>query len=142
MRIPSTTINGTFYHGTSIELHETPFNNFILNGDWDGVWFADNENIAQQFGEQFGLEDRSLVIYSVNIKCSRIAVIDLPLFLKLKESYDIEDFRELIPILKEKGFNGWKTIGSIDYLTYDDYCIFNPSLPTIIETKILQTTNH
>lgn len=136
-KIPSKTINGIFYHGTSLPVDDGPFSEFKFSGDWEGIWFSDEKDISIKFGERWISEDRSLFIYEVKIKTARIANISFNLWEELKEYYCMEDMRELIPILRNLGFKGWQTIGSIDYSPYNDYCIFYTDIPKILKTEKL-----
>lgn len=52
------------------------------------------------------------------------------------EKYGLNDFRDLIPILQEKGFNGWKTTGAIDTTRYDDYAVFDLTCIQIEAVKL------
>lgn len=139
--IPSITINNTFYHGTAIYKQDEVFSRFSFNGDWDGIWFTDDKEIAISFGDNWSNSDNNVYVFEVKIKAHKIANIGYDLFTDLKEYYEIEDFRELIPILKDMGFNGWKTIGSIDTKVYDDYCLFYTHIPQIVKTELLQLAN-
>lgn len=138
MKIPSLSINGNFYHGTTTVKGDDPFIHFDFCGDFDGIWFADNEETATEFAECFGTEDRTVIIYSVKIKTSRIANIDGRLATELMEYYCVNDLREVIPFLKGKGFKGWKTIGGINGQLYNDYCLFDKYLPHIKEVKKIE----
>jgi len=139
IQIPKTSIEGEFYHGSVIQDCEF-FSDLDPNySDWLAVWFSDKEDIAKKFGESSYREedDEYLVILKAKIESQNIAdLMDIDLVEELKDFYMIEDFREIIPILIEKGFDGWVTTGSIDGYQYVDYAIFDDDIYDIKEAKI------
>lgn len=131
-------MDGIFYHGTTLrdddtEIFDEPS---VRHGDYDAVWFTDEEHIAEEFADNWG-EDNTCVIYRVKIKENKIADIPYHTFTDLLEYYDKSDLREIIPMLNDMGFNGWKTIGSIGHEQYEDYALFNTDNINVLEVKLL-----
>ncbi len=142
-RIRKLKLNGTYYHGTSIGSEDDLFSEFNPgHSDWDAVWFASDENISEEFAENSYRDDNEIkAVYEVNLKCNAIADIDYIQAEEIKNQWGLYDFRESIPILKQKGFNGWKTTGSIGYNVYDDIALFNLSCAKIVGVKLFIDDN-
>lgn len=142
-RIRKTKLNGTYYHGTSVGSNDDLFSEFNPgHSDWDAVWFASDENISEEFAENSYRDDNEIkAVYEVSLKCNAIADIDYVQAEEIKNQWGLYDFRESIPILKQKGFNGWKTTGSIGYNVYDDIAIFNLNCAKIIGVKLFIDDN-
>jgi len=145
MRIPSKRLSGTFYHGTSISKNDELPNLLSLDySDYEAIWFTSDEMIAQQYADRwndFEDEDYNFVVFELKINTSKIANLQNYEFVQfLLQKFDLEDARDLIPILKEKGFNGWEVTGSIGQEIYDDYCIFYEDLINIIGVSIYDKT--
>lgn len=140
--IYTTELNGTVYHGSSIDLEDE--DSSLIDelrenyNDWDAVWVAEEEHIAKEFSENsnWGNEKTHVnVIYEVEANCDEIAELTFELADELKEYYSLFDLREVIPYLSQVGYNGWQTTGSVDRYTYDDYALFNPSCLQIKAVK-------
>lgn len=142
-RIKKTKLDGEYYHGTSIGENDDLFHEFnIGHSDWDAVWFSSDEYIAEEFSENSYRDDNEIkVVYQVNLKCNSIADIDYNQAIEIKNQWGLYDFRESIPTLKQKGFNGWKTTGSIGHSVYDDIALFNLNCVKIIGVKLLIDDN-
>ena len=129
-------LDGIYYHGTSLDKDDDFFQDFELgHSDWEAVWFSDNENIAEDFGDNWGNDDNVVIIYLVEIKSNDIVNISLDTFEEIKDFYGYEDLRESIPILAQE-YDGWKTLGSIGSNIYDDIAIFNTKCIRIKQAKI------
>jgi len=142
--INSIELNGTVYHGSSVDLTEddaTLISELREDySDWDAVWVSDEESIAEEFSENsnWGDEDSLLyVVYEIEANCDNLAELPYDLTQELKEFYGLEDFREIIPTLTQNGYNGWLTTGSIGNRQYEDYALFNPSCLQIKRVKFL-----
>jgi len=142
-RIRKLKLNGTYYHGTSIGSEDDLFSEFNPgHSDWDAVWFASDENISEEFAENSYRDDNEIkAVYEVNLKCNAIADIDYTQAEEIKNQWGLYDFRESIPMLKQKGFNGWKTTGSIGYNVYDDIALFNLGCAKIVGVKLFIDDN-
>jgi hypothetical protein len=136
--IPSIKIDDIFYHGTTTQ-RDGLFDYLSTNeSDYEAIWFTDDEYIAEKFAENKNYNDEDITtIYKIKVKLDDIADINYALSKELKDFYELEDFRDIIPILKNENFNGWKTSGSIGYEQYDDYAIFNGNYIDILEVKFL-----
>jgi len=125
--IPKKSISGTFYHGTLIYDEDFFSTLKIGQGDWEALWFSSEMDISEQFASRNlydGDEDVLEIIFKVILNSDSIADIDYSLYQDLMEYYGKEDFRELIDILKEDGFEGWSIPGSIDNDSYNDIALF------------------
>lgn len=141
MKIPKLRINGIFYHGSVIEEGEDIFRDFHLGYfDWNAIWFSVDEYIAEEFSAWRGdwSEDSTQIriCYQVNIKSTGIADIPFELSQRIMEEWALDDFREAIQILENKGYKGWKTTGGIDNHIYDDYAMFDLSGVKILSAKL------
>lgn len=135
-RIEKIKIGGIFYHGSVVQdgiLFDKPD---VGYGDYDAVWFSSEEFISKEFSENWESSVDLPIIYKVEIKENKIANIPYDKFLELKEYYMLDDFRDIIEVLVELGFNGWKTTGSIDNDVYDDYALFRTDNMHVISAKI------
>lgn len=135
MRIPSIKLNGEFFHGTIIEKGESIFEEFQEGySDWNAVWFSEDENISREFSEDknWGDENFINILYKVQINAKKIADISYELSEKISNYFDLDDFRDIIPELIKKKFQGWCVPGSIDTHKYNDYAIFDLSTIEII----------
>lgn len=139
IEIPKTEIDGIFYHGTNLV-----DGNFIdeLNfgySDYNALWFTKDEHIADQFADNSYFNDdydAIKTLYEVEIESNNIADISYELYKEIIEFYGLFDLRESIPILKQEGFDGWVTLGSIGQNIYDDYAIFNEDIINIKKCKL------
>jgi len=95
---------------------------------YDAIWFSDDENIAREFSQDFS--SGICIVFRLNIKrvCRIANFMDYNLALDIKDKYGLDDFRDIIPILLNMGYNGWRTTGSIGYNIYDDYCVFHDDI--------------
>ena len=139
VRIPKVKMKGIYYHGSVVEKGE--FFDSLNTGrsDWDAIWFSDDENVSNEFSDNWYNEDdvdKYKVIFRCNINIDKVAYIDYDRFKKVLDKYELTDLREFISILKENGYNGWKTIGSIGSLTYDDYAVFDEDDVNIQDCKL------
>jgi len=101
------------------------------------LWFSDDEDIANDFADNFYDDmDNIKIIYNVEINSSDIADISYELSKEIVDFYGYDDFRECIPMLQEKGFDGWFTTGSIGSKIYDDIAIFDEDVFFIKECKM------
>jgi hypothetical protein len=125
--IPKTSIHGTYYHGTVLTDGDFISNLSTGYGDFDAIWFSSDENIANDFADNYYNKpnNEAKIIFEVEINSDDIADIDYDLSQEIMEYYGYFDFRESIDMLKQKGFDGWKTIGGIDIKKYDDIAIFD-----------------
>jgi hypothetical protein len=138
LTIPRIKINGIYYHGSSIRDDSDLIYGFRIGySDWDTTWVSSDENISEEFSyESCGSEDIK-VIYRVKVKSNAIADIDYQTSQKIIKNWELYDFRECIDGLKEKGFRGWLTPGSIGSHMYDDIALFYPDEQTeILECKL------
>lgn len=121
--------HGDVYHGTIFEggdFFEIPEHGY---SDWDVVWVASDEYAAEEFSDNRVWGDGSdyiQVIIQYKMTANRLAQIDVDLATDLKDFFGYMDFRELWQPLKEAGFEGWVTLGSIGSYVYDDYGLFDP----------------
>lgn len=127
--VPTIELNDIYYHGTTIVNCE--FFNELEYGysDWEALWFCDEEYIAEEFAEDraHNIQDNIEVVFKVEIDSDKIASINPHIADEMMEFYGIEDFRDIIDILIEKGFEGWKVVGSIGENMYEDVAIFDHS---------------
>lgn len=129
IRIPKISIDNIFFHGTTTQSDGVFLDINYDNSDWDAIWVADDENIAEEFSEDKKYDDDDiLTVYKIKIKTKKIADIDFELSKRLSNYYELDDFRDMIDILKSKGFDGWKVNGSIGSKLYNDYAIFYSDL--------------
>jgi len=116
-------INDTVYHGSIRDIDDEVTDLSKGYSDWDSIWVTYDENIAKDFSE-LPTEDEVQIIYKINLDVKNIAKIDNDFANELKDYFGIEDFREIIPILIDNGYNGWLVNGSISRKIYDDIAIF------------------
>ena len=64
------------------------------------------------------------IIYYCHIKEKSIAYISYDMYELICSKNNLESLKDYIEVLKEKKYNGWKTIGSIGSHIYDDYALF------------------
>lgn len=121
--IVNTEIDGIYYHGTTMD--EGFFDTLDPDySDWGAIWFTDDSNIADEFSDNSGDENR--VMFKVRLKSENIADLSmLDTANEYMETQGVKDLRETIPHLVEEGFDGWITTGSIGSHIYDDIAIFN-----------------
>jgi len=131
MNYTTTSVSGEFYHGTSIDEGEVYRELDPNYSDWEAIWFANDENISQEFGENRTNDGDTQVVYTVEINSDKIVYLGQQDFEDIKEHYHLEDLREAIPILRQAGFDGWQTLGSIGWNQYDDFAIWNMDVVTI-----------
>ena len=137
--IPKTKLNGEFYHGSIILDDEDLFSEFGLGySDWDAIWLADDETVADEFSGWHGDErDNEIkVVFRIKIDINLIADISYELSETINEIWELSDFREAIPLLEQRGFNGWVTVGSYDKIRYNDIAIFDPDQIEIQDVKL------
>jgi len=137
MKVPKIRINGEFYHGTVVTGSNLIYTFNSDYSDWDAVWVTNDEEIAEEFADNWRNETDILAIYKVHVKLTGVADIDYDKYQEIAEYSGTRDLREFIPTLIDKGYNGWRTIGSIGSLQYDDFAIFDPSNIKILSVKLL-----
>lgn len=137
-RIKKIKLNGIYYHGTAVQAEDDLFSEFNPGySDWDATWFSSDENIAEEFADTAGRDDsETTAIYRVKLQCAPVADIDYEQTKRMIEDWELNDFREVVSILTQKGFRGWKTTGSIGSLLYDDIAIFNTNCVHIQDIKL------
>jgi hypothetical protein len=134
--IPRIKMNGVYYHGTIIQDNELITELTMGYSDFDAIWVTDNEKIAEEFAKDKQYDDNEIVVvYKVIVKSNKIADIDYSTSNQLIDKYELDDFRDIIEILKSKGYNGWKTPGSIGRNLYNDFAIFYKDLINIKDVK-------
>lgn len=136
--IPKTKISGTFYHGSAISNDDYVFDEFDSSySDWGAVWLADDESVAEEFSDRFGTDDGEYrIVFAVSAKLNAIADISNELVDEIVDMWGIEDIREAIPLLQQKGYNGWELSGSLDLMHYNDIAIFYPEDINILKVKM------
>jgi hypothetical protein len=136
--IPRIKINGIYYHGSSIQDESDLIYSFSLgHSEWDATWVSSYENISEKFSYEVCDSDDIKVIYKVKVKSNTIANIDYQTGQEIIDKWELYDFRESIERLKEKGFRGWLTTGSIGSHMYDDIALFYPDEQIeILECKL------
>lgn len=147
-KINTITLNGIFYHGSSIQNDKYDGYNLIDElstgySDFEAIWITDKEDIANDFSEEATRSDDDIrCVYKLKLNnVKNIADIPYQMSKKIINEYELFDFRESIDILKDAGYNGWKTIGSIGKKTYEDFAIFYENLIYIIEVKFYINDN-
>ena len=143
LSIPKTKLNGIFYHGSIVLEDDDLFDEFDLGySDWDAIWLADNETVAEEFSDwRGGYDNETKVVFRVKINVNSIADISYELSERINEIWALSDFREAIPLLKQRGFNGWVTTGSLDRIQYNDIAIFNPNQINVQDVKLYINDN-
>lgn len=134
--VPTIEIDEIFYHGTSIV--DCEFFNELEYGysDWEALWFCEEEHIAEEFSEDraYNNHHNVEVIFKVKLNSNKIASINDHMAQEMMEYYGLEDdFRDMIDILEQKGFEGWKIVGSIDGKVYEDVAIFTTTNRHVIK---------
>lgn len=138
MKIPKIKIDGVFYHGTMIDPEEGIFSEFNADySEYPAIWFTSDLSVAKEFSEWKDLEGYINVVYQIKVQSNKIAKISYELGKELDFYFGLNDPRDLIPILIEKGYEGWRAKGSINGTTYDDYAIFNSDKIEILGISIL-----
>jgi len=138
IRIPKTKINGIYYHGTVVKDKEV-FRSFSFGySDWDTIWFTDNEKVAEEFSDNAFRDEENeyMIIYKVQLKEKDIANIDYSLFRRIEDEEGMDDMREYIPTLIRRGYSGWKTLGAVNSIQYDDIALFDLDNVKILSAKI------
>lgn len=126
-----TKIFGEYFHGTVMEKSE-PITALTMNGEFEAIWFTEEEEIAKEFveyrvgGEE--IKEYYKVILSLEVKANKIIHLTYEETKNLNEKLEVDDFRENIPFLKKKKYNGWIIPGSIGYHKYEDMCVFYEKL--------------
>ena len=143
LSIPKTKLNGVFYHGSILLEDDDLFDEFDLGySDWDAIWLADNETVAEEFSDWRGGYDNEIkLVFRVKINVNSIADVSYELSERINEIWGLSDFREAIPLLKQRGFNGWVATGWLDRIQYNDIAIFNPSSINIQDVKLFLDDN-
>ena len=141
--IPSESITGKdFYHGTLLykDWDYELIRNFSPQdySDWDASWITDKEHIAETYAMRWGIEDENVpVVYKLKVNLSNVAIIDKDMVEELDYTFDLgEDLHEYITALKEIGFDGWRTLGSIGEAVYDDIAVFWTDNVEIYQAKL------
>ena len=124
--LPTRSIDGIFYHGTTISEDDELFLHFnpSIYSDHDAVWVSSDEDISKDFADNWRHETSLTVVFKMNIQMDNFVELNKNAYENINEYYGFEDLREAIPILSER-FNGWITTGSIGRKIYDDICIFD-----------------
>jgi len=131
--MPITSVSGTFYHGTSFDKDEEPFDSFSIDmSDYPAVWVTDDEEIAKEFASN---REGIPVLYTINFNSNKMAQIDYSLFEDLKDYLGFFDLRESIEWLRNLGFEGWVTQGSVGTDLYNDIAIFYEDMIEIKSIK-------
>lgn len=141
IKIPRIKLSGNFYHGTVLVNDDNLFYRFdSKNSDWNAIWFADDEYIAEEYSDWKGGYGDGFseirVVYRVGVNIRSIADISYELSQEIKFEWELEDFREAIDILREKGFKGWQVPGSLGHNIYNDIAIFYPDEIKIQDVKL------
>lgn len=138
LTIPKTSLNGTFYHGSTLRDDDYVIEHFNFgNSDYDAIWLADDEAVADTFSTWHSSDTNDVrVVYRTNLKINNIADISYELSQRLVEDWALYDFRDSIEPLKKKNFNGWITTGAIDFIKYNDIAIFYPDKIQILDAKL------
>lgn len=134
LKLPKTHLDGVFYHGTSTD-ESSVFNNHDPDySDWGAVWFAPQKNAAIKFSDQY--DGKVKILFVVRLKSDDIADISYGTGKELIEFLGFHDLREAIPFLKQNGFNGWVTSGSIGDTIYTDVAIFDTDIIDIVGCQL------
>lgn len=136
--VPKTSIDGTYYHGTTLRDGEFINRLEVEYSDHEALWFSWEDDVSDEFADNYYNEGENIkIIFEVYLKSDNIADLPYELTQEINDFYGYEDFRESIPMLHdEKGFDGWKTMGSIGSRIYDDIAIFDESLVEIKSCKL------
>lgn len=132
------TLDGYFYHGTVLRKDEELIEKLETGySDYDAIWVSSEEDVADDFSDQFGVEEGEIrCIYKIKLdNVENVVKLTYEQTQDIMEEYGLFDFRESIDILKNMGYKGWLTIGTIDEKIYDDYAIFYEDLIYIEEVK-------
>jgi hypothetical protein len=133
-------IDNIVYHG-SIRNINNDINDLSLGySDWEAIWVTSEENIAKEFSD-FPTADEVQIIYKIKLTIKDIADINNDLAIELIEYFGLSDIRELIPILTDYGYNGWKVTGAISRHIYDDIAIFYNNYLFDYTIKIIHNDN-
>lgn len=132
-------LNDIYYHGWGMDNSDEEidlWNEFGFGySDYEAMWVTEEEQIAEEFSDWRGADIR--VVYKVQVKTTGIAEIDYPKSQDLMEYWGLEDFREIIDILKRYDYKGWSTPGAIGSNKYDDVALFYPDEQIkILEAKV------
>lgn len=129
VEIESTSISGNdFYHGSVInESFDYKLIEYLdpQYSDFEASWITDDEYIAQQFSLEWYGEQELPVVYKLDVSLNNVAKINMDKYDELVDYYYRgDDLREYIPLLKDMGFDGWETKGSIGMDQYTDIAVF------------------
>ena len=75
-------------------------------------------------------------MWVANIKSDKIVYLNEQDFNDIKEHYGYGDLREAIHMFEQQGFDGWQTLGSIDWTQYDDFAIWNEDIIDYIGVRL------
>lgn len=134
-------ISGAFYHGSHLDEDLNVIKEFEFGySDYDAIWFTDDEYIAEKFCDyNMGTGYNNIkCVYKITIEPTKnIADINRDIYEEILDFYGFYDLRESIETLKQLGYDGWRTSGSIDGHAYVDYAVFDLNLIYIQEVKFL-----
>lgn len=130
--IPIVSVSGTFYHGTSTDVDDEPFDEFDIDySEYPAIWITDDKQVAAQFSKWHSGDVNYL--YTVKYDSDSMVYIDQNTYSMLMNYLEINDIRDAIYFLSENGFDGWVTIGSIGNKRYNDVAVFDPSMINIVD---------
>jgi len=139
--IPSTTLSGIYYHGSLAD----PNNIFteLEEGysDWGAIWVTDEESMAEGFAKTWHEpeENEIPIVFQVQVNLNKVAEISDQNYEweEFKDIYAIDDPREAIPHLRQMGYDGWITTGSMGPRAYTDIAIFGGNIQ-LTHVKVLK----
>jgi len=124
---PTISFHEIVYHGTY-----TTSNNFFTDLDesyseWGAVWVTDDERASEGFALDYGLAKNEMgMVLKIEAKLPQLILLEYgnPALKELQEQQMCEDIRECIPYLTQVGYDGWKTMGNLGPMLYNDIAVF------------------
>lgn len=132
-QIERTSYVGPAFHGTSV------YHDFMRDleqgySDWEATWITPDEYAAEEFAED---REGIPIVYMMEASLENLADIQPSDIDAIREFLGGEpiDPRECFDFLRNQGFDGWFTLGSIGSQAYNDIAIFYDS-PPLLEAKL------
>jgi len=144
--IDSEPFEANCYHGSVIQPNEKIFTEISTQySSYDAIWVTTDENIAKEFATRFEStstpESENIpVVFRCFVHLDNcIQIYDKDTWSEIAEMYGFSPnyMADAISNLKTMGYDGWKTIGDINGMTYDDISSFYEGKVQITGLKIM-----